>query len=131
MDVLPFPPSRPRENTGFFRTLGRITEHAARNDGVRKSDLCAGDRVIVRTRNSVYSLRALGDGTFVVSGGWFDAQRISPTTLGVNGCTWGGRALRPDLVAAPGLFLEFENAVCTTRIRSVQVVRGRGYLTPT
>jgi hypothetical protein len=97
---------------------------------VRKGDLAAGDRVIVRTKNSVYSLRACGDGTFTVSGGWFDAQRVSPTTLGVNGCTYGGRAIRYDIVAAPGLFLEFENNVCTTRIRRVDVVRDRPYRTP-
>lgn len=111
------------------RTLGRIAAHAATGSAVRKADLASGDRVIVRTKNSVYSLRARGDGTFTVSGGWFDTQRISPATLGVNGCTYGGRAIRHDIVAAPGLCLEFDNNVCTTRIRRVDVVR-RPYLTP-
>lgn len=119
-----------RGETGFSRTLGRIAEHAETGPAVRKEELAAGDRVIVRTRNSIYSLRARGDGTFTVSGGWFDARRISPARVGVNGCTYGGRAIRHDIVAAPGLFLEFENNVCTTRIRRVDVVRGRPYLTP-
>jgi hypothetical protein len=37
----------------------------------------------------------------------------------INGCTWGGRAICEEIIAAPGLFLEFANGVTTTRIKSV------------
>jgi hypothetical protein len=110
--------------TGWVQTLGRIVEHTGDDEVVRKSDLGFGDQVIVTTRNSVYSLWPLGDGTFAVSGGWFDQRDASPATITVNGCTYGGSAIRQDVLAGRGLFLEFGNNVSTTRIRRVRVLRG-------
>jgi len=104
------------------RTLGAIVEHAQSADLVRKSDLGWGDRVIVRTRNSLYCLHALGDGVFAVSGGWFE-RNPAQKTVTVNGCTYGGRAILAEVVAARGLFLEFGNNVSTTRIRDVRVLK--------
>ncbi len=113
----------PGQDGNWARTLGAISEHAGCHDAVRRADLGFGDQVIVRTRNSVYSLWSLGDGTFAVSGGWFDRQDGTPVTVTVNGCTYGGSAIRHDVVAARGLFLEFGNRVSTTRIQDVRVVR--------
>ena len=113
------------EDTGLApaRTLNAIADHAVAGRAVRKTDLACGDRVLVSTRNSVYSIWALGGGQFAISGGWFDRNAMSPAQIGINGCTYGGTAIRHDVVAAPGLFLEFANQVVTTRIRSVRVVR--------
>lgn len=86
------------------------------------TDLELGDTVVVKTRNSTYTLRNMARGRFAVSGGWFDCHGGSPQVAQVNGCTWGGSAIRADLVASPGLFLEFANGVKTTRIRSVRVI---------
>jgi hypothetical protein len=105
------------------RTLHAITEHSRHAPAVRRDDLAPGDRLLVTTRNSVYTLLALGDGEFVVQGGWFDRNGASPATLGINGCTYGGTAIRSDVVAARGLFLEFANQVVTTRIASVRLAR--------
>ncbi len=114
-------------DTGYpverVRTLGAILDHAQLQSAVRKQDLRWGDRVIVKTRNSIYSLWAHGGESFTVTGGWFDQQAMSPITLNVNGCTYGGTVIRHDVVAAPGLFLEFGNNVLTTRITEVRVVR--------
>ena len=99
--------------------------HARLDDAVCKSDLQFGDRVIVTTRNSVYTLYTLGGDSFAVSGGWFDRNSEAPTTVTVAGCTYGGSMIRQDVVAARGLFLEFGNRVSTTRIRGVRVVRWR------
>jgi hypothetical protein len=104
-------------------TLRAILARSPFDGAVRRGELGFGDRLVVRTRNSVYRLWALGDGSFAVSGGWFDRQRLSPATVTVNGCTHGGSALHADVVAAPGLFLEFGNRVSTTRILSVRVER--------
>ena len=104
------------------RTLGAITDHAALDGAVRKNELRWGDQVMVRTRNSLYCLEAMGDDTFVVTGGWFD-RNAGPRLVTVNGCTYGGRAIRQDVVAALGLFLEFGNSVTTTRIQKVRVLR--------
>lgn len=105
------------------RTLDAIVKHAKGVSAVQRQDLNLGDWVVVTTRNSTYSLRVLGDNEYAVSGGWFDTKRLSPLRIAVNGCTWGGTAIKNDLVAAPGLFLEFGNRVKTTRIREVRVFR--------
>ena len=112
---------RPRSDRA--RTLQRIVDQIDGDDAVRKSDLDFGDQVIVKTLNSVYSVWAMGDGTFTVSGGWFDKQKLSPMVLTINGCTYGGSAIRQDVVAGRGLCLEFGNRVATTRIQEVQVLR--------
>ena len=88
--------------------------------GVRRRDLEAGDRVIVSTRNSVYSLTARSDGAFDVSGGWFEREGQGQVCVEVHGCTAGGHAVFTQHIAAPGLFLEFEDGLQTTRIRSVR-----------
>ncbi len=116
-------PALERSESGFVRTLGAIVEQARESECLLKTDLCCGDQVIVRTRNSVYSLWALGDGSYAVTGGWFDRQQVSPMLIGVNGCTYGGSVIRHDVVAAPGLFLEFGNGVSTTRIVDVRLIR--------
>ncbi len=89
---------------------------------VRKTDLRAGDRVLVTTKNSTYTIWVLDEGVYRVSGGWFDRQNGSPQRMGINGCTWGGSAIKRDVVAARGLRLEFGNSVVTTQIRHVRVI---------
>ncbi len=103
-------------------TLEAIVGHARSLDEIRKKDLQCGDRVLVTTRNSVYTIWVLGDGAYWVWGGWFDRQGISPQRVTINGCTWGGSAIKHDIVAALGLFLEFGNWVLTTRIQQIQLI---------
>lgn len=105
-------------------TLDGLTADARDVPGVWARDVCAGDWVVVRTRNSVYSLATLGDGRFSVAGGWFAASGADGTPVRVVGCTWGGCAILTGLVAAPGMCVEFDNGVRTTRVRDVRVVRG-------
>jgi hypothetical protein len=107
---------------GAVRSLGAIARHLERMPVTRKRDLAPGDCVIVTTKNSVYCLQALGGDQFDVSGGWFDRTQ-SRGTFAVNGCTVGGSAICTDIVAAIGLFLEFNNRVATTRIQDVRVLR--------
>ncbi len=105
------------------RTLDRIAAATPDLRGVRASDVRPGDWVLVRTRNSVYSLAALGDGRFAASGGWFAADGAAATPIRVVGCTWGGSAIVTGLVAAPDMYVEFENGVRTTRVSEVQLIR--------
>jgi len=102
--------------------LETLVAASGRLDGVRRRDLSAGDRLVVSTKNSIYSLVAREDGRFAVSGGWFERHGGGEQTLAVNGCTAGGHALLTDLVAAPGLFLEFGDGTKTTRIRRVRLL---------
>lgn len=103
--------------------LRSLCEHSRSLEGVWRSAVQWGDRIVVRTRNSVYTLHALEGGAFAVSGGWFDQESADHQVVTVAGCTWGGRAINERLLAAPGLFLEFGNGVVTTRIQRVDVVR--------
>lgn len=106
------------------QALEALTAQVRRLPAVLKSDLKSGDWVVITTQNSVYSLYVLDPGTYAVAGGWFDRHEAAPQHVQVNGCTFGGRAIKTDIVAAPGLFLEFSNRVTTTRIREAWVVRG-------
>ena len=105
------------------RTLDALTSSADLTNGVRESDLAVGDWVMVRTRNSVYVLTALGGGAYQVSGGWFEKHDADLAIVRVNGCTWGGNAILTGIVAAPGMFIEFDNGVGTTRIQELRLMR--------
>jgi hypothetical protein len=105
------------------RTLDRIAALAEDINGIWARDVKPGDWVVVRTRNSVYTAAALGDGTYRVAGGWFATDGRNETPVRIAGCTWGGSVIHTALVAAPGMFLEFANGVRTTRIRDVQLIR--------
>ena len=83
----------------------------------------AGDWVFVKTKNSLYRIRVLGDGFYEASGGWFDKKRRSPMKVRIAGCSWGGSIIKTGIVAAPGLFLEFGNRLVTTPIKVVIVMR--------
>ena len=105
--------------------LGTSVEQVGRLREVRKAELHSGDWVQVRTANSIYSIRVLEEGIYSVSGGWFDRRGLSPLKTTITGCTWGRRALKPDIVAACGLHLEFGNGVVTSRIQEIDVTRFR------
>lgn len=106
------------------RTLDRLIENSLDIDGIWGRDVQPGDWIVVHTRNSVYSLNANGDGSYQAAGGWFAAEQCDNMRVRVVGCTWGGSAIHTGLLAAPGLFIEFDNGVRTTRIREVRLIRG-------
>ena len=106
------------------RTLDRLVQHAEVIDGVWAESVQPGEWVVVRTRNSVYSLAPLGRGRYRVSGGWFATSGPEGQDVRIAGCTWGGAAIHTRLIAAVGMYLEFDNGVRTTRIREVRIVRG-------
>jgi hypothetical protein len=103
-----------------------LAEAAGIVGGVKRHELRTGDRLVVSTKNSVYSLTVRSDGSFDVGGGWFEREGIGPTTVDILGCTAGGHALLTEHIAAPGLFMEFGDGLRTTRIRTVRTIRARG-----
>ena len=116
------------DTSGIFRPdprrravdLDGLAEAAERVDGVRRRDLDPGDRVVISTKNSVYSLTVLADGCFEVSGGWFEREGGGAVRVEVRGCTAGGHAIFTEHIAVRGLFMEFADGLRTTRIRSVR-----------
>ena len=113
----------------MFQSLDRLASAAAVVDGVRVGDLEPGDCLFVKTRNSLYALRLNDDGTFDAEGGWFSRQDRPAAAGGWLAARWGGSALMTRMIAAPGMFLEFDNRVRTTRIREVRHLRFTASLT--
>lgn len=109
--------------TTLHRTLEAIVEQADRLKEVTKDELQFGDRVLVTTLNSTYSIHVLDDGKYYVTGGWFDREGLSPLRTTIAGCSWGGNAIKPAIVAACGLHLEFGNGVLTSPIQKFRVIR--------
>ena len=106
------------------RSLDAIVATADRIPLVKRADVREGDWLLVKTRNSVYTI-AVGPGRGCrVSGGWFDRRGISPVSTTVAGCTWGGSVIKVDLVAAIGLCIEFGNRLITTE--ALRIVHFRG-----
>ena len=104
-------------------SLHRLTQIVDQLPQVRKTDLHAGDWIVVRTEHSTYRIQVLKNGRYEVSGGWFDRKFSAPVEVGIVGCTWGGSAVKIDVVAACGLRLEFGNKVKTSCIRTFMVFR--------
>lgn len=105
------------------RTVNALLERIGQFESLPKADLRCGDCVLVVTENSVYRICVLDGSRYSISGGWFDRQGLSPATTSIAGCTWGGSAIKRDIVAAPGLRLEFGNRVVTSPIREVRLIR--------
>ena len=114
-------PMTSERQRGPARTLDSITRHAEGLPAVRRKELQRGDWILVTTSNSTYVICVLGDDQFSVTGGWFDKHGLSPMHTTIVGCTWGGSAVKLDIVAACGLRLEFGNRVVTSRIMKVHV----------
>jgi len=109
---------------GFGYTIAKIVENSVQLEKVRKTDLQFGDLVFITTKNSLYSVSVLDDDFYLVYGGWFDRKGLSPKKITITGCTWGGKIINTDILAACGLRLEFGNRVLTTTIQKVCVMRG-------
>ena len=97
-------------------TIVQSTDHILE---IPKSSLEPGDMVLVKTINSLYTVRVLHGGFCSVSGGWFDRKGLSPATTRIAVCTWGGSAIKIDVAAACGLRLEFVNRLVTSTIEKI------------
>jgi hypothetical protein len=51
------------------RTVDAILQQVGHFEALRKGDLKRGDRVLVATENSLYSIHVEEDGTYSISGG--------------------------------------------------------------
>ena len=103
--------------------LSDIVEKSKHLEQVYKSDLKFGDKVILETINSVYSIKVLNNHQYIVSGGWFDKNKLSSVLITIRGCTWGGSIIKTDIIAACGLHVEFGNKVVTSKIKKIIHIR--------
>ncbi|MCB0833343.1 MAG: hypothetical protein KDC45_07770 [Bacteroidetes bacterium] len=100
-------------------TLTSITNSASHLLEVKKESLRVGDWIFAKTMNSVYRVRVVGGGLYEVSGGWFDARGLAPAITRINGCTWGSRVIKTNIVAACGMSIEFPKRIVTSIIVSI------------
>jgi len=104
-------------------SLQAVIAAAERIPNIRRMDVKSGDRLLVKTKNSMYTIVVGQGGVCTVSGGWFDRRGKSPMRTTVAGCTWGGSIIKVDLIAAIGLCIEFGNRLITTEARRIFVIR--------
>ncbi len=100
------------ELSNLTRTIGEFPQ-------LYKHKLEYGDQIYLKTLNSLYIIKVTDTGEYLVSGGWFDSQNLSPYKINIRGCTWGGTAIKTDIIAAPGLCIEFSNNLITSKITKV------------
>jgi hypothetical protein len=103
-------------------SLNKIVEASSLLKEVKKKEIEKGDIVYVKTLNSIYALGVQEEGLYDVSGGWFATHGIERLRIGINGCTWGGSAIKTDIIAACGLMLEFSNRLKTSSIEKIFVI---------
>lgn len=104
-------------------TLTSFGEQSSEAKSVLRQEVLPGDSILVRTKNSVYSMRLGDDGMFRVSGGWFRRKGKEHAPITVTGCSYGGSMIRIDIVVACGFSIEFGNRVITSPVRSFFVLR--------
>jgi len=100
-------------------SLSDIVRSAASLSQIRRSDLAPGDWLAVKTSNSLYTIRVLGNEAYEIAGGWFSRTSAGTAVVRISGCTWGGSSIKTDIVAACGLRLEFGNRVRTSPIGTI------------
>lgn len=105
------------------QSLERIVNRIPQLKPVYKKDLEPGDRLLIYTLNSIYSIEVLGEGFYHVSGGWFSHRMLSPHKTTITGCSWGSSIILMEVAAARGLCLEFGNRVVTSPIRKISLIK--------
>jgi len=103
-------------------TLDRLVDSVATIQQVRKKSLQRGDWVYVKTANSSYCIRTLGDSRYEVTGGWFERKGLSSVEVSIAGCTWGGSVIKMDVIAACGLRIVFGNRLITSPVQKIFVL---------
>jgi len=91
------------------------------------SDLKIDELLTIFTENSVYTLEVIGYNDFIVSGGWFDQNGLSPYRTGIEGATWGYGDIFPNIVAAAGMRIKFKNGITTGRIKSIELKKAMAW----
>jgi len=102
--------------------LENIVEISDKLPQLKKCEVSAGDWILIKTKNSTYKIKAENNGNYFVSGGWFEKNGLNNYRTTINGCTWGGSAIKTDVVAVCGLSIEFGNRLKTSRIIKIIVL---------
>jgi len=88
-----------------------------------RDNLRFGDLIEITTKNSTYMLFVVDPNNFLVSGGWFERKGLAPARVEIPGCTWGGSAIKLDVIAGRGLCIEFQDRAVTSRVLEMTIRR--------
>jgi hypothetical protein len=104
--------------------INQAIEQSERDGGIWIRDLKSGDRVLITTRNSVYSLVKTSEKEYTIEG--HPQFCPTPVTVQIAGSTWGGSMLKMGWIGV-GMHLEFRvphfGTLTTSRIKSVEIVK--------
>ncbi len=82
-----------------------------------------GDLIEITTKNSTYMVFVVDPNNFLASGGWFERKGLAPARVKIPGCTWGGSAIKLDVIAGRGLCIEFQDRAVTSRVLEMKIRR--------
>ena len=86
-------------------TLTDIAKDCQTRNQIHKNSLKVGDTIILKTNNSAYLIKVLGEEQYTVAGGWFDKNNLSPATLTINGCSGVAVLLKMTSLLRAGFIL--------------------------
>lgn len=93
------------------------------NGGVWLKDMPVGTRILVQTRNTLYTIDVTEKGESIFGHAHYCPE---PVRCNIHGSTWGGSMLKMKFIGE-GMHLEFStenhpSAITTSMIQSVEVV---------
>jgi len=105
----------------FSDSVNRNIIQSEIEGGVHLRDLPPGSVLSIQTKNRVYEMVVLGDGTALLSG--HPKFCPEPTEVRIQGSTWGGSMLKMKFLGR-GMHLEFEHPlhrrILTSRILDIR-----------
>jgi hypothetical protein len=105
----------------FSDSVNRNIIQSEIEGGVHLRDLPPGSVLSIQTKNRVYEMVVLGDGTALLSG--HPKFCPEPTEVQIQGSTWGGSMLKMKFLGR-GMHLEFEHPlhrrILTSRILDIR-----------
>jgi hypothetical protein len=122
----------PKEEISMFKPHPNLSDEVNNaiaeselNGGVDLSKLEAGKKVIVKTRNTLYTVEKVKEREYTIYG---NAKFCpAPTPCYIHGSTFGGSMLKLDYIGVD-MFMEFSfyskqhGAITTSRIQEVHVL---------
>lgn len=115
-------------NSNLHPDILRNIEESKKNGGIQLDKLTAGTCIEAQTRNTLYKIRVLENGKYMIEGGFYFEE---PTEASIVGSTWGGSMLKPRWLGID-MHMEFwhpsnrlgngHGTITTTAVRSLKVL---------
>ncbi len=104
-------------------SLRTLQEQSLHVDQLYRWEVKFGDLIIVSTEDFIYSIVVLEKTHYLVSGGVFERNNLSPMKISISGCRWEQTTVEPELLAARGYQIMFSNGLITLPIKQIYLIR--------